>query len=91
MQNNGQENWEHNELCARLVEVLDETIQLVMRYVFEGKCRSPQELEKLFEAVNHALLMKNYLNCYNSNLVKIAEDFLAQFEQWLQEMQSNLY
>lgn len=91
MQNNDQENWEYQEHCERLAAALGETIDLVMRYIFEGKCRSPQELETLFKAVNQALMMKDYLSGHNSNLVRIAGNFLAQFEQWLQELQSTIY
>ena len=82
----GEGTWQHEQYCEKLSRALTETIDVMMKHIFDGKCRSPQELEDLFKAVNHALFLRDYLRNQNSSLTKIAAMFLGQFEDWIVQM-----
>ena len=91
MENNDRDFWNHYEHCARLVTMLDKSLELIMNYIFQGRCSDTQEWEILFKVINQAVFMKGYLNSNGSNLITIAEDFLAQFQEWHDEIQNKLY
>ena len=88
---NSSEHWHYMEYCERLVAILDKSLDLIMNHIFQGKCRNHQEWESLFKAVNQAVFMKEYLSVHGSNLTKITEDFLAQIQEWQNELQNKLY
>ena len=82
--------YHYAETCTRLVGMLDQAIDSLMRHIFEGKCQNPSQWESLFKAVSQAVFMKEYLTGYCSSLVLIAQDFLVQWEEWIHEMKTNL-
>jgi hypothetical protein len=85
-----QQYWSHHEHCHRLAGMLSAAIDGLMHYIFQGKCKDPEHWEKLFKALNQAVFMKEYLSLCCSNVLTIAEDFLAQFEEWKVEVQAQL-
>ena len=91
MEMNNTEHWHYMEYCERLVAMLDKSLDLIMNHIFQGKCRNHQEWESLFKAVNQAVFMKEYLSVYGSNLLIITQDFLAQIQEWQDELQNKLF
>lgn len=76
--------------CERITIMLSQGIDTMMHYIFEGRSRNHLEWENLFKALNQAVFMKQYLSINCSNLLTISEDFMAQFQEWQQELQANL-
>jgi hypothetical protein len=78
------------EHCERISDMLGKAIDLIMAYILQGRVRSPSEWETLFKALNQAVFIREYLNSHCANLLTIAEDFLAQMEDWQQELRATL-
>jgi hypothetical protein len=78
------------EHCERVTTLLDNGINLMITYILAGRTRCPQEWDNLFRALNQASFMREYLNHHCSNLITIAEDFLAQLQEWQDEVQATL-
>ena len=76
--------------CQRLKILLDEAVTFLMHFVFEGRARNPDEWEMLFTALSQAAFMKHFLSIHCSNLCTIAEDFLAQLDDWKQDVHERL-
>lgn len=87
---NDREYDSHQEKCARFAIMLSSVIDTLMHYIFEGKSKDCLEWEVLFKAVQQAVLIKDYLDRNCANLLTIAEDFLAQAEEWHHEVGSKL-
>lgn len=80
----------HQEKCTRLAVMLSRAIDTLMHYVFEGRSKNTLEWETLFKAIQQAVLIKEYLDRNCANLLTIAEDFLAQANEWEQEVRDHL-
>lgn len=85
-----QEHWAFMEKCDRLAFMLSNVIDRLMHYIFQGLVTDREYWEPLIKALNHAVMIKDYLTSHCSNLITIAEDFLAQYMQWLSEMEGQL-
>lgn len=83
----GQDYHCYLERCQRLTTLLDQAITFLMHFIFEGRSRDHHEWETLFKAVSQAVLMKYFLSSNHSDLCTISEDFLAQLEDWKQDIE----
>lgn len=90
MQLEDQEYNSYLERCDRVTALLDQAINHLMHYIFEGHSSNGQEWESLFTALNQAVFMKSYLKMNCSNLLSIADDFLEQVEAWREEVRTRL-
>jgi hypothetical protein len=77
----------HMDQCFRLTERLNFAIRTVMRYIFEKRCKDEEEVEHLFKAVSRAMFMKELVEDFRVNLFTISNDFLEQFDEWIQRLQ----
>jgi hypothetical protein len=80
------EHFCYMENCNRLSNMLQAATDELMNYIFQGKCQNPEQWENIFKAVNQAVFLKEYLKVYCTNITAIAEDFLAQIEEWKNEL-----
>ena len=91
MQSNNGEMCIGPQQCELLADSLGDAIDVVMKHIFQGKCRTHQELEILFKNVNQAVVMRDLLNRHHQSIVQVSEEFLCNLEQWLKELQSAIY
>lgn len=87
---NDSEYWTYMEKCEELTKLLSTAIDLLMNYIFLGRCQNSEQWETLFKAVGQAVFMRDHLKSYNSNLIGLAEDFLVQVKEWQQEIDTNV-
>lgn len=80
------EYYQYMASCDELKGKLDQCINFLMHYIFEGKCKDRGQWESLFYGLTRAVFIKEYLQLYMTNVGCITEDFLTQFEEWHAEL-----
>jgi hypothetical protein len=86
-------DWEQEDYenyCRELKGKLDQSIQYLMHFIFEGRCKHKAQWESLFMSLCKAVFLKEYLQIYTTNLGFIAQDFLDQFDEWYQDVLNSL-
>jgi len=68
--------------CNVLVARLDHAIDVLMHYIFEGRCKDKSFWEQLIRAVNQAVFIKEQLDSCRGNMLTLAETFLDSFQEW---------
>ena len=86
-------DWEQTDYmnyCKELRDKLDQSIQYLMHFIFEGRCKDKNQWDQLFMSVCKAVFLKDYLQIYVTNIGFLAQDFLDQFDEWYQGLLYNI-
>ena len=82
-------DYEHADRCFILTTRLNCAIDCLMHYMFEGQAQK-EMWECLFRTLSQAVFLKEHLDMYSTNLLIISENFLSQYNDWMQQLQVKL-